>query len=125
MFERFKAHQLLDEWRARAKVKLEESVSRMQPLSFPSNQTPVALIGVRRSGKTTQAIQLSQKVDSSFRKDLSSSFDDVIYMNFEDPAFYLDPDVRNLELLVDVHREASGKLPRVVVFDEIQNIPGW
>ncbi|MBI4042139.1 MAG: ATP-binding protein [Deltaproteobacteria bacterium] len=74
----------------------------------------LALIGVRRSGKTWSAVELTRNFDQP-----------VLYYNFEDPLFYSDPDVLNLDELISIYVEQKGSPPALLILDEIQNVNGW
>lgn len=73
----------------------------------------VALLGVRRSGKTSQAILIAQLKTK-----------DLLYMNFEDP-FFINQDYKVFDRLIDAYVTMKGHYPKVIVFDELQNIDGW
>ena len=81
----------------------------------------VALIGTRRSGKTTLAgLFLRKVVDEGFPPEVT------LYVNLEDPRFspYLTPEF--LEEIFSAYRTYvyDGENP-IVVLDEVQNVPGW
>ncbi|GAB6136766.1 ATP-binding protein [Thermococcus prieurii] len=81
----------------------------------------VALIGTRRSGKTTLAgLFLGKAVDGGFPPE------GTLYVNLEDPRFspYLSPEF--LEEVFSAYRTYvyDGNNP-IVVLDEVQNVPGW
>ncbi len=73
-----------------------------------------ALIGVRRCGKTHLALEMAAR--SGLR---------TLYFNFEDPLLTTEADVSIFDDLVAVHTEATGREPELVVWDELQNVPGW
>jgi len=81
----------------------------------------VALIGARRSGKTTLAgLFLRNAVEGGFPSEAT------LYVNLEDPRFspYLSPEL--LEEVFSAYRTYvyDGESP-LVVLDEVQNVPGW
>ena len=81
----------------------------------------VALIGTRRSGKTTLAgLFLRKAVEEGFPPE------GTLYVNLEDPRFspYLSPEF--LEEVFSAYRTYvyEGENP-IVVLDEVQNVPGW
>lgn len=89
----------------------------------PRRRTPLfrsdlclALTGVRRSGKTSTAIEIAKNLDL---------IDSTLYFNFEDPLFFSGTDVHSIDLLIDLFEEESGASPSLVILDEIQNVAGW
>jgi len=73
----------------------------------------ISIIGPRRAGKTYYFYQL-------IRKNKKSS----LYLNFEDTRL-LDVNFREVRELLRIYIEITGKEPRYLFFDEIQNIPTW
>ncbi len=93
----------------------KEYIPRKNVPSFKLNLC-LALIGVRRSGKTSTAVQIaveSEKVDSTF------------YFNFEDPVFFAGATVESIDLLITLFEELTSKKPSLVILDEVQNVLGW
>ncbi|MCC6220351.1 MAG: ATP-binding protein [Deltaproteobacteria bacterium] len=82
---------------------------------LPSKKIAAALIGVRRCGKTHQAISMTTSLPA----------EQVVYYNFEDPLFYLNNRVDNLDLLISVAEEFATAKIEVLILDEIQNVDGW
>ena len=81
----------------------------------------VALVGTRRSGKTTLAgLFLKKALDDGFPPE------GTLYVNLEDPRFspYLSPEF--LEEIFSAYRTYvyDGDYP-LVVLDEVQNVPSW
>ncbi|MGK5083053.1 ATP-binding protein [Bdellovibrionota bacterium FG-1] len=112
MVSRADLKKVIDDWNGwfeRARVDLSP---RQEVLTLP-RKNALALIGVRRGGKTSYGVQIAKTLEN------------VLYINFEDPAFYEDNSVGNLEELLSVYVEFNQRLPELVVFDEIQNIDGW
>ena len=105
----------LDEWAVVQQRIREHSKERELKISPPTNKTAKALIGVRRSGKTTAAIQMFK----------DTPLEQVLYYNFEDPLFYPNGTVHDLDDLVSVAEEYSQQPKKVLIFDEIQNVDGW
>ena len=106
--------QSIEEWQAFYSRSRESLVLRGVS-SLPQAGLAAALIGVRRGGKTFQAIEMS----------LSLPVEKVLYYNFEDPLFYLEPEVGNLDLLLAVASEFHVAPIELLILDEIQNINGW
>jgi len=70
----------------------------------------LVISGVRRCGKSTLLMQI-----------LKSRFENPLFLNFEDPrlsGFELSDFTKIDELI-------SSKLPDLIAFDEVQNIPEW
>ena len=82
------------------------------PLKFISNKA-LAISGIRRCGKTSAALWISK------------DFSNALYFNFEDPAIYLNANLRCFDELLVIHERATGQAADLVIFDEIQNIEGW
>lgn len=76
----------------------------------------LALTGVRRSGKTSTAVQIAKALDKT---------DSTFYFNFEDPVFFSGTDVQILPILLTLFEEETGKAPSIVILDEVQNVEGW
>ncbi|QDA32076.1 ATP-binding protein [Thermococcus indicus] len=81
----------------------------------------VALIGARRSGKTTLAgLFLAKMVEGGMPPDAT------LYVNLEDPRFSPYLSLEFLEEIFSAYRTYvySGKNP-LIILDEVQNVPGW
>lgn len=76
----------------------------------------LALTGVRRSGKTSTAVQIANTLGK-----LESTF----YFNFEDPVFFSGTDVQVIDTLITLFAELTGIVPTLVILDEVQNVAGW
>lgn len=76
----------------------------------------LALTGVRRSGKTSTAVQIAKELGKTH-----STF----YFNFEDPVFFSGTDVSSIDVLLSLFETESGLVPELVILDEIQNVQGW
>lgn len=72
------------------------------------------LIGPRRSGKTYYLFQLMKEEGAS----------ESLYLNFEDTRL-LDLDFKDIREVIRLHTELSGKIPKNLFLDEIQNISRW
>jgi predicted AAA+ superfamily ATPase len=105
----------IDEWQEfylRAKSHL---VLRKNTPAMPDKNFGLALIGLRRSGKTYSAIQItSEQPEGS-----------VLYYNFEDPLFFSHPELEHLDTLLSVAHEYSTEPIETLILDELQNISGW
>lgn len=76
----------------------------------------LALTGVRRSGKTSTAVQIAKEL---------GLVDATLYFNFEDPIFFSGTDVTSIDALLTVYETETGITPSLVILDEIQNVKGW
>lgn len=74
----------------------------------------LALTGVRRSGKSSMTVQLAL-----------GRLDETFFFNFEDPIFFPGASVEVLDQLLSLYEEEMGKMPKLVILDEIQNVQGW
>ena len=93
----------------------KELIPRKNAPTFKHNLC-LALIGVRRSGKTSTAVQIAaelQKTESTF------------YFNFEDPVFFAGTDVDSIDTLISLFEEQTKSQPSLVILDEVQNVEGW
>lgn len=76
----------------------------------------LALIGVRRSGKTSLAVQIA--------KDLKKT-QSTLYFNFEDPVFFSGASVSVIDTLISLYQEEKGHSPELVILDEVHLVEGW
>ncbi len=74
----------------------------------------LALTGVRRSGKSSMTVQLAQDL-----------LEETFFFNFEDPIFFPGATVEVIDQLLLLYEEETGKKPKLVILDEIQNVQGW
>lgn len=74
-----------------------------------------ALVGVRRCGKTFSSIEMSLKIPA----------ENVFYFNFEDPVAFNSKDPEFISELLNVAAEVYTAPLKLLILDEIQNIPGW
>lgn len=103
---------VIDEWQAWKKETHGTLMARNINIALPKQQA-LAIIGVRRCGKTYAA------------NSLLPSTGDTFYMNFEDPFFVRNQDVSILDDLLSVYTEYFQKTPHFLLFDEIHNIENW
>lgn len=80
----------------------------------PQKDLCLALIGVRRSGKSSMTVQLAKE-----------RLDETFFFNFEDPIFFPGATVEVIDQLLSLYEEEMGKAPALVILDEIQNVQGW
>lgn len=74
----------------------------------------LALIGVRRSGKSSITAQLAQ-----------GRLEETFFFNFEDPVFFPGASVEVIDQLLSLYEEETGRAPKLVILDEVQNVQGW
>lgn len=99
------------DWKARTdRIRRPRAIRPMLP-----KENALALIGVRRCGKTFIATELL----------CSEEKEPSLYMNFEDPLFVKNNEVRILDELISVYTEFSQVAPQILLFDEIHNIENW
>ena len=92
-----------------------EIIARSSAPQLTDRKFATAYIGVRRSGKTWQAIEQSVGLDA----------EEVFYFNFEDPIFAAHGEVADMETLLSVACEFSKKPLQMLILDELQNVEGW
>lgn len=88
---------------------------------FLPDRQILALIGIRRAGKSTLMFQLMQELVNR-----GTDEKNLLYINFEEPLFtqYLSLDL--LDNILAVFQEIVRPSGRIFLFlDEIQNIPSW
>jgi len=88
--------------------------------SLAQSKEVIALIGVRRSGKSTL---LYQEI-SNLKKIYDSS--QILFLNFEDPRFSTQLNTSLLDEIFEVYKKNIYRSGEIFLFlDEIQNIPDW
>lgn len=112
--EKHIAYQIITEWTRIAEQILAEAQRREVVLEF-SNTGAIALIGVRRCGKTSLALLKAKEISPA----------NYLYINFEDPRFIEYQDYSVFDILIETYVENKMTYPGVIVFDELQNISGW
>ncbi len=108
--------EVIDEWQEWAKnvIKIKHNRNNLN-LDFIAGNA-LALIGVRRAGKTFYALDIASK---------KFSIENILYMNFEDPYFISNNSVNELDKLIETCTEYSFNIPKLLILDEIQNIDSW
>lgn len=76
----------------------------------------LALIGVRRSGKTSTAVQIANELHKT---------DSTFYFNFEDPVFFSGTEVESINILISLFEEITGISPTLIILDEVHHVEGW
>lgn len=107
--------QSIDDWNNLLVSARETLIPRSHAPSLPTQDIALALIGIRRCGKTHLAFQISKELPS----------DNVFYYNFEDPLFYANNKVEHLDLLISVAQEFRSAKIKLLILDEIQVVDGW
>lgn len=106
--------QSLDDWESVFTAARSSLISRAHP-TLPPKGSSATLLGVRRSGKTYTAIEMTKSVPA----------EQVLYYNFEDPLFYAEPYVEGLERVLVVAEQYRRAPIECLVLDELQNVRGW
>lgn len=112
--EKYLADQIISEWVQIAGQILADSKPRDIHIEF-SRLGAIALIGVRRCGKTSLALLKAAEISKN----------NYLYINFEDPRFIEYSEYSVFDILIETYIESKKKYPDVIVFDELQNISGW
>jgi predicted AAA+ superfamily ATPase len=105
----------IEDWQEYYLNQLASSFKRDLELRMPNRDLALCLIGLRRSGKTTLAIQLSAALGKG----------KVFYYNFEDPLFTASSTTADLDLLIETAEELSRDDLELLILDEIHNVPLW
>jgi len=82
------------------------------PSKYLQKPNILAILGVRRCGKSTYALALARKLGS------------FGYVNLDDERLFGMPS-SELGSLVEAWIEVLGREPDIIVLDEIQNVEGW
>lgn len=111
---------VLDDWQDWAKDVLRHKFNRSKLDYCFSTKNALALIGVRRSGKTYYSFDVAEKYFTNKKEK-----NNFLYMNFEDPYFTNFNSTEELDNLIQLYAERFLKEPELVILDEIQNIKAW
>ena len=90
-------------------------------LEIATGREAVAIVGVRRCGKTTILFQIMDALlgDGAERRSM-------LYVNFEDHRFSPHLEVELLDRIVSLfNEEVSPAGPKYIFLDEPQEVPGW
>jgi len=117
--------EVLDKWNFWNKT-IETGIPRNLYLDklklFLQTDEIVAVLGVRRAGKSTILLQLINHLISKKKVNKLNT----LYINFEDEIFYPYLDVKLLTKIYEAYRKIINPQGQVyLVFDEIQKIQGW
>ena len=113
--ERSLLKQSIDEWHDLLEKSRNSLFDRQLLVPIPTLDFAVALTGIRRCGKTHIAFQMSKDIPISA----------ILYYNFEDPLFYSDNKIENLDLLLSVAQEFRSEKISLLILDEIHVVDGW
>ncbi|RKZ26973.1 hypothetical protein DRQ20_01645 [bacterium] len=88
--------------------------------SFPSGMG-VALVGVRRGGKTYALLEFAEELRKRF------PLHNVVYVNFEDERLFpvKEDDLKDLVPLLHEYFEVRKNAPLWLLLDEVERVPGW
>lgn len=112
---------VFDQWQDWAKDVLEKKFDRKTINYDFQTKHVLALIGVRRSGKTFYTFDTAEKFIQANNLDPSSFF----YINFEDPYFIKFNSTDELDHLITIYNERFLCNPKLIILDEIQQIDQW
>ena len=107
--------QSIDEWQDFYLKAQSFLLPRYLSPPMPSFDIGLALVGIRRCGKSFLAFELASKYPT----------DKVLYYNFEDPLFYTYNKVESLDELLSVAEEYNSLRIELLILDEIHNVDGW
>lgn len=93
----------------------KELIPRKNVPSF-KHDLCLALTGVRRSGKTSTAVQIANELHKA---------ESTFYFNFEDPIFFSGTDVKSIDTLISIFEELTGIVPTLIILDEVHDVLGW
>ncbi len=113
--ERALLKQSIDEWHELLTKARSSLLSRDLSPPLPTLDIGLALIGIRRCGKSYLAFELSKNFP----------VEKVLYYNFEDPLFYSYNEVDSLNQLLSVAEEYRAQKIELLILDEIHNVEGW
>jgi predicted AAA+ superfamily ATPase len=99
-----------NDWVLEAKFKERSGYSQIKP----DKSIAQVFIGVRRSGKTSLSIVNACQFETNF-----------CYVNFEDPFFINNNSFEILDQIAGTYQKIYKTKPRLLILDEIQNIPYW
>ncbi len=112
---------VFDQWQDWAKDVIDNKFHRKSLAYSFETKHALALIGVRRSGKTFYAIDSAEEFIQANKLKLSS----MLYINFEDPYFINFNSTDELDNLITIYTERFLAKPEIVILDEIQHIDQW
>ncbi len=112
---------VFDQWQNWAKDILAKKFNRKNLNYNFETKHVLALIGVRRSGKTFYTFETAEKFIQANNLAPSS----FLYMNFEDPYFIKFNSTDELDNLITIYNERLLTKPKLIILDEIQNIDQW
>ena len=96
-----------------------EELDRVLPF-VADKKTVLVITGVRRAGKTFLARQILTQMLGKLKKE------QTLFVNFEDPSLEAYLNTESLQDLYETYRYFLNKKDlAIIVFDEIQNVPGW
>lgn len=110
---RLELQKIIKSWSEFATTEAQAALNRKHDLPF-ARDLANALVGVRRSGKSTIAIQETERRSKNF-----------LYINFEDPFFSEFSSAQVLEDLIEEYLIINNKKPEYIIYDEIHNISNW
>jgi len=105
----------INDWRELYLSQLVKLYPRNIELDLPTYQVALGLIGIRRCGKTSLAIEASKKLNPN----------KVFYYNFEDPLFDSRATTFDVDQLIATAAEYATDKIELLILDEIHNVALW
>lgn len=118
MLSKSQIKRVIDDWQQTYTTYLKTLKPRGHSLKL-SKDYAHGLIGVRRCGKSWNAIEIANSLQTTKKPNRAR------YINFEDPVFLGDDSYENLDQIVSVDAEFETTPLETLILDEIQNISGW
>ncbi|MCK5283756.1 MAG: ATP-binding protein [Nanoarchaeota archaeon] len=117
--------EILDKWNLWNR-KIETGIIREEYLKklelFLKTDEIIAIVGVRRSGKSTILLQLLEHITT--KKNVNKI--NTLYVNLEDDLLYPYLDIKLLNRIYEAYKTVLKPKGKVyIIFDEIQKIDGW
>jgi predicted AAA+ superfamily ATPase len=109
-------------WGRKSIEKLQDRTIVHHIIPYLDDAFPLALIGIRRSGKSSILSLLMRHLTENE----AISPTQLLLLNFEEPLFTPHLSIEFLEHLVSIYRERINPDKKIYFFlDEIQNLQGW
>ena len=114
MISREDIKRVIVEWKERS---FPEIIEREVPLNLHPKDI-ITLTGIRRGGKTFLLLWIAERLSQE------SLGEYVLYVNFEHELLK-KVDARDVRKFFEVYSQLYGKMPKYILFDEIQRVKNW
>ncbi len=94
-------------------LRMREVGTRLDDINRPGIVTVIK--GIRRAGKTSLAYLFAKKFKP----------EDTLFINFEDPRINIKTSSDIFNLIKEYNTNVNQNGPKLLILDEVQNIPGW